>query len=174
MLVYCAVSDQPRLKEPYVRARCCRPSPPDAIVGYYSHDNVLKVHDAACANLAKAERQRLVTLVWDDILAPDDDGPGEDFADLDATDFAILAHHRDLGIDYSLKVAAKLNIDKQLAFDRHRKLRDMGLLQRVEPVMVQYRKGVVDNKWIKHRNHTYYELTDKGLAYLSHATDGPC
>ena len=45
-------------------------------------------------------------------------------------------------------------------------MREMGLLERVEPLIIQYRKGIVDNKWIKHRNHTYYGLTSKGESYL--------
>ena len=59
-----------------------------------------------------------------------------------------------------------LHVSKQAVFDSHKKMREMKLLKRVEPLMIQYRKGVVDNKWIKHRNHTYYELTDKGNQYL--------
>ncbi|MFH2049803.1 MAG: DUF2250 domain-containing protein, partial [bacterium] len=73
---------------------------------------------------------------------------------------------REYGVDYSLVVARKLNIPKQAAFDCHKKLREMGLLERVKPLIIQYRKGIVDNKWIKHRNHTYYDLTDKGKSYL--------
>jgi len=33
---------------------------------------------------------------------------------------------------------------------------------------MQYRKGIVDNKWVKHRNHTYYKLTEKGTKYLDY------
>jgi len=36
----------------------------------------------------------------------------------------------------------------------------------VEQGIVQNRKGLVDNKWVKHGNHTYYEPTEKGKAYL--------
>jgi hypothetical protein len=157
----------PRLKEKYTAARCCKPTPDDPIVGYYSHSDVIKVHREDCANLAKAEPDRLVTLRWADIIAEPDFEPGADFDTLDATDFAILKHHRDLDIDYSLKVARVLNIEKQVAFDRHRRLREMGLLERVQPTIVQYRKGVVKNTWIKHRNHTYYRLTGRGGAYLT-------
>ena len=64
-------------------------------------------------------------------------------------------------------------LDKQTVFDRHRKLREMGLLERVTATMVRYRKGIVDNKWIKHRNHTYFDLTDRGRKYLHHYLAGP-
>ncbi|MCB2229185.1 DUF2250 domain-containing protein [bacterium] len=162
------MSDRIPLKEPYVLANCCQPMPGEEIVGYYSHDNVLKVHRAGCSNLARAESSRLVTLSWDDIRAEQPYEPGYDYADLDEIDFRMLDHHDRLGIDYSLKVARVLTVERETAFDRHRKLREMNLLDRVEPTIVQYRKGVVDNKWIKHRNHTYYDLTDKGRAYLAY------
>jgi len=158
---------QPRLKENYTLAKCCSPAPGCEIVGYYSHDGVmLKVHRSDCGNLAKAERARLVSLAWDDIQAEQDFTPGDDYAELEALDFRVLKHHRDLGVDYSHKVARVLHAGKQAVFDSHRKLRAMGLLKRVDPVMIRYRKGIVDNKWIKHRNHTYYQLTDKGNDYF--------
>ena len=162
------MSDDIHLKEQYVLARCCSPVPGDAIVGYYSHTNVLKVHRADCNSLRKADQTRLVALNWPDILAEVEFSPGEDYASLDSIDFAVLRHHREFGVDYSLMVARQLGIEKQAAFDSHRKLRQMDLLRRVEPTMIRYRKGIVDNKWIKHRNHTYYELTDKGLQYLQY------
>jgi hypothetical protein len=165
--------DHPRLKEGYTLARCCAPSPSDAIAGYFSHDNYLKVHRRGCAALAKVPDARLVSLVWDDILENGHFVPESDYHTLDETDFAVLRHHLDFGIDYSLMVAKMLTIPKQDAFNRHRKLRGMGLLKRVEPRMVQYRRGIAEHKWIKHRNHTYYELTEKGRAYLEyHQTHG--
>lgn len=157
-----------RLKEEYILARCCSPAGTDSIMGYYSHDNFIKVHKSDCPNLNKADASRLVALNWSDIIAPEDFTPAEDYKTLDATDFAILRHHRVLGVDYSLKVAAILHIDEQKIFDSHRKLRDMALLERVKPLMMQYRKNIVKNKWIKHRNHTYYELTEKGKNYLDY------
>ena len=95
-----------------------------------------------------------------------DDEPGEDFRELDELDFDILKHHQRMGVDYSLMVASVLNIEPELAFERHTKLRGLKLLKRVEKVMIRYRENVVDNKWIKHRNHTYYEITPKGEKYL--------
>ena len=106
-------------------------------------------------------------LQWSDILAEPPFTPDTDYADLDRIDFAVLKHHRDFDIDYSLKVAQMLGIEKQDAFDHHQKLRNMGLLERVDALMVQYRKKIAKDKWIKHRNHTYYRLTDKGGAYLA-------
>ncbi len=157
-----------RLKESYTLARCCSPSVSDKIVGYYSHDNYLKVHCHDCESLKKAEPARLVALSWDEIRENAVFIPGSDYNDLDGVDFAVLRHHLDYGIDYALMVAKALAIPRQDAFDRHKRLRELGLLKRVEPRIVQYRKGIVDNKWIKHRNHTYCELTEKGKAYFEY------
>lgn len=158
-----------KLKEEYQLSKCCSATLADAIVGYFSHTNILKVHRTDCGNLSKADPDRLVTLSWEQILAEPDFEPDDDYNDLDATDFAIMRHHQKMGIDYSLKVARDVGLDKQTAFNKHQHLRDLGLLQRVEPTMVQYRKGVIDHKWIKHRNHTYYDLTDKGRKYLNYS-----
>lgn len=162
------VSESPTLKEAYERALCCRPSPGDEIVGYFSHDGYLKVHKKNCESLMRVEPDRLVPLRWEDILRSAPFRPGPEYDALDTVDFRVLAHHREYGIDYSLKTARVLNISKQEAFDRHRKLRAMKLLERVDATMVQYRKGIVDHKWIKHRNHTYYRLTDAGVALLDY------
>jgi hypothetical protein len=162
------MASRPRLKDKYTMAKCCQPAPGSAIVGYYSFDDILKVHHADCTNLEKADPERLVQLQWPEILAPQEFVPDEDYAALENADFAILKHHLKYDIDYSLKVAAVLRIDKQEAFERHKKLTDSGLLERVPAVMVRYRKNTAANKWIKHRNHTYYRLTDKGQAYLKH------
>jgi (p)ppGpp synthase/HD superfamily hydrolase len=157
-----------KLKEKYILASCCSPAGDDSITGYYSHNNIIKVHRSGCSNLKKADPARLIELNWEEVIAPDDFKPDDDYNKLDETDFLILKHHRIFGVDYSLKVAAMYRLDKQLVFESHKKLRAMDLLERVKPVMMQYRKGIVDNKWIKHRNHTYYELTDKGRNYLEY------
>lgn len=156
----------PRLKEGYRLAGCCSPRPDDSIGGYFSHDNVIVVHKASCDNLGRTEEKRLLRLSWQEILEGDAEKPGEDFDSLDQLDFDILKHHKKMGIDYSLMVAHILKIEPEQAFDRHRKLKALKLLKRVERLMVRYRKSIVDNKWIKHRNHTYYEITTKGEKYL--------
>ena len=155
-----------RLKDDYVAARCCRPASGDSIVGYYSHDNIIKVHKSDCPNLGKAEKERLIPLIWADIIAPEEAVPEADYELLDDADFRILQHHFRLGCDYSIAVAVALRLDESVVFERHRRLRTMGLLERVEPRIIRYRKNIVPGKWIKHRNHTYYELTDKGKLYL--------
>lgn len=163
------MSETRPLKEKYTTANCCHPSPDQPIVGYFSHDDQIKVHRADCANLAKTDQTRLVTLTWDDIIAAPPRDAKSTNEPLSTLDLAVLRHHRDLGVDYSHKVARTLNCDRQQVFESHRRLRDEGLLERVEPTMIQYRKGIVSNKWIKHRNHTYYRLTERGAILLAQA-----
>lgn len=154
------------LKAGYKVARCCSPGPNDPITGYHSHDKVIVLHRTWCENLNKVESQRLIQVSWEQILEKEVDDPGSDYYGLDQVDLRILRHHKTMGVDYSLMVAKILNIKPEEAFERHKKLRALKLLKRVQKVMIQYRKNVVDNKWIKHRNHTYYQITPKGEKYL--------
>ncbi len=156
------------LKEDYTLANCCKPQKGDEITGYFSHNGIIKVHKSDCTNLNKSDTARLVSLEWTNIIGEEDYKPESDYDELNGIDFQILNHHKVFGVDYSLKMARMLNLDKQDVFDSHNKLRSMKLLERVKELMMQYRKGIVDNKWIKHRNHTYYKLTDKGAKYLEY------
>ncbi len=158
------------LKEEYTLANCCKPKKGDDIVGYRSYDESVKVHKSGCSNLNKVEPDRLMLLEWN-LITEEEFKPANDYNDLTGFDFKILKHHQKYGVDYSLKIASMHHYDKQSVFDSHQKLRDMGLLERVKKLMIQYRKGIVDNKWIKHRNHTYYRLTEKGENYLKYYLD---
>lgn len=149
-------------------AKCCKPCEADTIEGYYSHNMVMIVHKRGCPNLGKVEGERRVSLEWQEILDSPDYVPDADYQQLDSLDWRVLRHHRRMGVDYSHVVARALHVSKDDIFACHRKLRQMKLLARVKPLIMQYRKGIVDNKWIKHRNHTYYELTEKGRRYLEH------
>jgi hypothetical protein len=151
----------------YRLAQCCAPAAGDDIVGFLKQDaDIFSVHRADCPNLNKVPMDRLVILNWDDIRAAGQTGslplPPELVAQLDSVDYAILAHHQEMGVDYAAVVACSTGIARAEVFVRHRKLRDLGLLERVEPRIIRYRKGIVDGKWIKHRNHTYYDLTALG------------
>lgn len=158
---------KPNLNEGYKLANCCQPETSHQIKGYYSYNGIMIVHKSDCPNLEKVETERLVDLNWNDLLAGENQRPDDDYHDLLELDFKILTHHSNYGVDYSLKVARMLNTDRQEVFDSHNKLRQMNLLSRVKKLIIRYRKGIVDNKWIKHRNHTYYELTEKGRLYLN-------
>jgi hypothetical protein len=154
-------------KEGYTKAKCCSPEPDDSIIGYTSYDNMIVVHETSCENLKKVEAKRLFSLSWEEISETEESKPDSDYSQLDGIDFRILGHHQVMGVDYSWVVAEKLNLKPQLIFERHKKLRDLKLLERVQKVMIQYRKNIVEHKWIKHRNHTYYRITPKGEKYLN-------
>jgi hypothetical protein len=157
-----------KLREGYSLAKCCRAKTGDHISGYYSHNQVMIVHKSNCPNLDKVDSERIVKLDWQQIIAEEDFRPESDYRELDELDWRILHHHRELGVDYSHVVARTLHVPRADVFARHHKLREMKLLARVKPLIMQYRKGIVDNKWIKHRNHTYYELTRKGRNYIAY------
>jgi hypothetical protein len=159
------------IKENYRLAECCRPGPKQKIVGFLKADSpVISVHRADCASLSKVDKDRLIALSWDEVIATEaepDPACNEDYVRLDEIDFKILKHHQTLGIDYAAVVARATGLNRATVFERHRKLRDLKLLKRVQPTMIRYRKGVVDNKWIKHRNHTYFEITPRGTTFLN-------
>jgi (p)ppGpp synthase/HD superfamily hydrolase len=160
------------LRDNYRLANCCKPQRDDDIIGFLKFDTpVISVHKRDCINLAKVEDDRLVALTWDEIIREKVEmsvSEESDYHLLDEFDFKILDHHRRMGPDYAAVVAKATQIPRATVFDRHKKLRDLELLKRVQPVMMQYRKGIVKGKWIKHRNHTYYELTSRGLNFINH------
>lgn len=47
-----------------VLARCCKPVPPDSIVGFVSRGRGITVHRASCANLAHLPAERLIDAGW--------------------------------------------------------------------------------------------------------------
>lgn len=155
------------LRKGYSLAKCCSPEPDEPIAGYISYQSKVIVHKAFCPNIKKIKSDRKVLLSWNKILDKEKLKPGPDFLELEELDFRILKHHQVLGVDYSLMLAEILKVSPHQVFEHHRKLRGLKLLERVKKVMIQYRKGIVDNKWVKHRNHTYYRITLKGEKYLN-------
>ncbi len=45
-------------------AKCCRPAPPDPIVGFVTRGRGVTVHRANCVNVKRLDSQRLVTAEW--------------------------------------------------------------------------------------------------------------
>lgn len=154
----------------YKIAKCCTPEKEDPITGYFKEDNTITVHRTNCHGLQNFRPERLLAIAWAEIEAAqplaEDNTPPPELAELDETDYFILKHHQELGMDYSIVVAETLRIPLEEMHQRHRKLRDLGGLKRVEGRIIHYRKNIVKGKWIKHRNHTYYELTSEGKTWI--------
>jgi GTP pyrophosphokinase len=54
-------------------ARCCKPAPPDAIVGFVTRGKGITIHRAGCANLARARAQQPERLIESNWGAPRDE-----------------------------------------------------------------------------------------------------
>lgn len=155
----------------YKIAKCCTPEEDNPIVGYFKEDGTITVHNSSCSAVPSLRTERLLDVSWDEIhksKIPDtsQDIPSE-VTELDETDYFILKHHQEFGMDYSKVVAETLRIPLEEMQQRHRKLRELGGLKRVEGRIIHYRKNIVKGKWIKHRNHTYYELTPEGNQWIN-------
>ena len=154
----------------YKIAKCCAPQEDDPITGYFKEDGTIAVHCTTCDAVQGLRPERLLAVVWDEIrateIAAEPVAVAPEFAELDETDYFILKHHQEFGMDYSIVVAEALRIPLEEMHQRHRKLRGLGGLKRVEGRIIHYRKNIVKGKWIKHRNHTYYELTPEGKTWI--------
>ena len=155
----------------YKIAKCCTPQEGDPITGYFKADGTITVHGATCNAVQGLRTERLLKVTWDEIrtteAAADAVPLAPEFAALDETDYFILKHHQEFGMDYSIVVAEVLRIPLDEMQKRHRKLREIGGLKRVQGRIIHYRKNIVKGKWIKHRNHTYYELTPEGEKWIA-------
>ena len=154
----------------YKIAKCCNPEEDNPIIGYFKEDSTIAVHNTSCPAVPGLRTERLLDITWEEIHKSKITDTSHDISDevneLDETDYFILKHHQELGVDYSIVVAETLRIPLEEMHQRHRKLRELGGLKRVEGRIIQYRKNIVKGKWIKHRNHTYYELTPKGSRWI--------
>lgn len=154
----------------YTLAKCCSPPVGCQLVGYIKEDGAIAVHQSNCTSLNKLRQERLLQVTWREIQStaadsnPDEADPI--FSTLSEIDYLILKHHETFGIDYSIAVSDALGIPLEETYNEHRKLKTIGGLKRVEKRIIQYRKNIVKGKWIKHRNHTYYELTSKGEKWI--------
>lgn len=153
----------------YQIAKCCAPQPETQVIGYFKENGTITVHHAECASVQGLRTERLLKVSWQEIQAaeiPPEATLAPEFDELDETDYFVLKHHQEFGMDYSIVVAETLQIPLEEMHRRHRKLRELGGLKRVEGRIIHYRKNIVKGKWIKHRNHTYYELTPDGKTWI--------
>lgn len=151
----------------YKIAKCCDPDEGAHIIGYFKEDRTITIHNTSCQIVPGLRTERLLDVSWDEIQKSKTPDTSQEIPDLDETDYFILKHHQELGVDYSIVVAETLRIPLEEIQQRHRKLKELGGLKRVEARIIQYRKNIVKGKWIKHRNHTYYELTPKGSQWIN-------
>ena len=153
----------------YQIAKCCAPQPETPVIGYFKENGTITVHHAECASVQGLRTERLLKVSWQEIQeaeVPPEATLAPEFDELDETDYFVLKHHQEFGMDYSIVVAETLQIPLEEMHRRHRKLRELGGLKRVEGRIIHYRKNIVKGKWIKHRNHTYYELTPDGKTWI--------
>jgi len=47
-----------------IPAKCCKPAPPEAIIGFITRGRGVSVHRAACVNVRRLDHNRLVTAEW--------------------------------------------------------------------------------------------------------------
>lgn len=82
-------------------------------------------------------------------------------------DLTILAYLKKLGPEYAKFLAIRLGLSLEESSERLQRLADRGLIKRVERRIVKYYHR--QRKSVKHRNHTYYELTREGEHVLRQA-----
>ena len=154
----------------YTLAKCCAPQVGSQVIGYFREDGAIAVHLSGCTSLKNLRQERLLDVTWQEIQTAASDIELDEadpiFSTLSEIDYLILKHHETFGIDYSIAVSEALGISLEETYKQHRKLKTIGGLKRVEKRIIQYRKNIVKGKWIKHRNHTYYELTSKGEKWI--------
>ena len=154
----------------YKIAKCCHPQENEPITGYFKQDGTIAVHHTTCNAVQGLRPERLLAVAWAEIQATENSADSikiaPEFNQIDETDYFILKHHQEFGMDYSIVVAETLRIPLEEMHQRHRKLRELGGLKRVQGRIIHYRKNIVKGKWIKHRNHTYYELTPEGETWI--------
>ncbi|MCG9128648.1 DUF2250 domain-containing protein [Candidatus Poribacteria bacterium] len=155
----------------YKIAKCCIPEENDEIIGYFKEEGIITVHNTECKSISSLRIERLLDITWTEIKQNDTSNSkheiSKEIEQLDETDYLILKHHQEMGMDYSKVVAETLYVPLDEIQDRHKKLRELGGLKRVEGRIIHYRKNIVKGKWIKHRNHTYYELTPEGNQWIT-------
>jgi GTP pyrophosphokinase len=53
-----------------VPAKCCKPAPPDAIVGFVTRGRGVSIHRAGCRNVARLATERVVAAAWGENAGP--------------------------------------------------------------------------------------------------------
>ncbi|BBJ27482.1 DUF2250 domain-containing protein [Athalassotoga saccharophila] len=86
----------------------------------------------------------------------------QEFNKLSEIEIKILKYHKLMGADYSKLISHRFGIKLCEAMAIHKKLFDLGFLEKVSGSIIDYHTNIKRLKTIKHRNHTYYVLSRKG------------
>ncbi len=86
--------------------------------------------------------------------------------ELSELELNILKYHKIMGPDYSKLISHRFHITLQEAFDIHKRLLNIGLLEKVTAPIINYHSKDKRLKSMKHRNHTYYDLSRTGKLLL--------
>lgn len=90
--------------------------------------------------------------------------------ELTEVELKILYYIYHSGPTFIKKLAARLNEDNQILRNSVKNLQRLGYLERVTKTLIDYRLDK-RNKVIKHRNHTYYDITRKGRLFMRHSNE---
>ncbi|RIV19229.1 DUF2250 domain-containing protein [Alicyclobacillaceae bacterium I2511] len=82
----------------------------------------------------------------------------------DGVDVKILAYFKALGPDYAKLVAFRFGLSLENSRARLERLELAGFIEKVEGRIVKYYHRRV--KAVKHRNHTYFQITKDGEQFL--------
>ncbi len=89
---------------------------------------------------------------------------------LDDLEIAVLKYHKHKGCDYSKSLSRVLHIPLQKAFEVHKKLFELGYLEKINSRLTKYKINS-KTKITKHRNHTYYQLSQIGKQFIKDLID---
>jgi GTP pyrophosphokinase len=111
-------------------ARCCRPAPPDAIIGFVTRGKGVSIHRRSCVNVARLPAQRLIEAQWGadagsgsfqvDIEVVGDGDPRftRDVLDALVREHARVLAARPLGREPDARLAMTVELSGEVGLDR--------------------------------------------------------
>lgn len=101
----------------YRLAKCCSPQVGDSIIGYFKVEGTIAVHRSDCASVQHLRLERLLDVTWPEIKSAqaqsDVEVQDSTLDQLDDTDYFLLKHHQEFGVDYSIVVSETLRLLSQ-------------------------------------------------------------
>jgi GTP pyrophosphokinase len=111
-------------------ARCCKPAPPDAIVGFVSRGRGVTVHRRGCANVSRLPAERLIVAEWGrqealsrfavdvEILAGSHPGLMRDVLDILSRDKVRVLSSNSSAKDLSARIVFTLEVENVAQLER--------------------------------------------------------